>query len=145
MNCTQWENVTELLWRSWDDHEPQWSLFWSPDKPQFLRDLDFRTHMNLGFASNLKSEWKPSWEVLEILAEPSLECHLPKMQSYTQCLKIKKVSFNIASEASFVYILSGQKLVKMPKMTFILFYRCSPPNFIFQTSRRVDYTQLDSP
>ena len=30
-----------------------------------------------------------------------------------QCLKItEKVSFNIASEASYVYILSGQKLIK---------------------------------
>ena len=28
----------------------------------------------------------------------------------------KKISFNIASEASYVYILSGQKLIKMPKM-----------------------------
>ena len=34
-----------------------------------------------------------------------------------QCLKItEKVSFNIASEASYVYILSGQKILKMPKM-----------------------------
>ena len=31
-----------------------------------------------------------------------------------QCLKIaQKVSFNIASEASYVYILSGQKFIKM--------------------------------
>ena len=31
----------------------------------------------------------------------------------SQCLKItEKVSFNIASEASYVYILSGQKLIK---------------------------------
>ena len=27
----------------------------------------------------------------------------------------EKVSFNIASEASYVYILSGQKLIKNPK------------------------------
>ena len=34
----------------------------------------------------------------------------------TQCLKITdKVSFNIASEASYVYILSGQKLIKNAK------------------------------
>ena len=34
-----------------------------------------------------------------------------------RCLKIiAKVSFNIASEASYVYILSRQKLIKMPKM-----------------------------
>ena len=31
----------------------------------------------------------------------------------TRCLKItEKVSFNIASEASYVYILSGQKFIK---------------------------------
>ena len=31
----------------------------------------------------------------------------------TRCLKItEKISFNIASEASYVYILSGQKLIK---------------------------------
>ena len=34
----------------------------------------------------------------------------------TQCLKItEKVSFNIASEASYVYILSKQKLIKNTK------------------------------
>ena len=33
-----------------------------------------------------------------------------------QCLKItEKVSFNIASEASYVYIFSGQKLIKNAK------------------------------
>ena len=33
-----------------------------------------------------------------------------------QCLKItEKVSFNIASEASYVYILSGQKFIKNAK------------------------------
>ena len=33
-----------------------------------------------------------------------------------RCLKItEKVSFNIASEASYVYILSGQKLVQNAK------------------------------
>ena len=34
----------------------------------------------------------------------------------TRCLKItEKVSFNVASEASYVYILSGQKLIKNAK------------------------------
>ena len=34
----------------------------------------------------------------------------------THCLKItEKVSFNIASEASYVYILSGQRLIKNAK------------------------------
>ena len=32
----------------------------------------------------------------------------------------EKVSFNIASEASYVYILSGQKLIKNVKKWFIL-------------------------
>ena len=34
-----------------------------------------------------------------------------------RCLKItEKVSFNIASEASYLYILSGQKLIKNAKI-----------------------------
>ena len=34
----------------------------------------------------------------------------------SQCLKItEKVSFNVASEASYIYILSGQKLIKNAK------------------------------
>ena len=37
----------------------------------------------------------------------------PYFLSRPRCLKIpKKVSFNLASEASYVYILSGQKLIK---------------------------------
>ena len=40
-----------------------------------------------------------------------------KKATSTQCLKIiEKVAFNIASEASFVYILSGQKLLKNAKI-----------------------------
>ena len=35
---------------------------------------------------------------------------------YSPCLKFtEKVSFNIASEASYVYILRGQKLIKIAK------------------------------
>ena len=38
-----------------------------------------------------------------------------------RCLKItEKVSFNIASEASYVYILSGQKLIKNAQKWCIL-------------------------
>ena len=34
----------------------------------------------------------------------------------TKCLKItEKVSFNIASEANYIYILSGQKLIRNAK------------------------------
>ena len=49
------------------------------------------------------------YTILEIL---TLEKRLKK----AQCLKItEKVSFNIASEASYVYILSGHKLIKNAK------------------------------
>ena len=38
----------------------------------------------------------------------------------TRCLKItEKVSFNIASEAGYVYILNGQKLIKNPQNEFL--------------------------
>ena len=38
------------------------------------------------------------------------------IQTFAQCLKItEKVAFNIASEASYVYILSGQKFIKNTK------------------------------
>ena len=39
----------------------------------------------------------------------------------SRCLKItEKVSFNIASEASYVYVLSGQTLIKNAKNRHIL-------------------------
>ena len=38
------------------------------------------------------------------------------IHTHAQCLKItEKVSYNISSEASYVYILSGQKLIKHAK------------------------------
>ena len=41
---------------------------------------------------------------------------LAHIRSSTRCLKItEKVSFNMASEASYVYILSGQNLIKNVK------------------------------
>ena len=43
-------------------------------------------------------------------------CDFDHHRTFAQCLKItEKVSFNIASEASCVYILSGQKLIKNAK------------------------------
>ena len=42
--------------------------------------------------------------------------HQCRRSTYPRCLKItEKVSFNLASEASYVYILSGQKLIKNAK------------------------------
>ena len=40
----------------------------------------------------------------------------PIEYTYTQCLKItEKVAFKIASDASYLYILSGQKFIKNAK------------------------------
>ena len=45
-----------------------------------------------------------------------LICRFIFQFSWSRCLKItQKVSFNIASEASYVYILSGQKFIKNAK------------------------------
>ena len=46
----------------------------------------------------------------------NLDFHLPFNLKQAQCLKItEKASFSIASEASYVYILSGQKFFKNAK------------------------------
>ena len=69
-----------------------------------------------------KVEKKPSLEhkqffmlqwILKYLKDASFR--RPKSK-HARCLKItEKISFNIASEASYVYILSGQKLIKNAK------------------------------
>ena len=42
----------------------------------------------------------------------------------THCLKItKKVAFNIANEASYIYILSGQKFIKNAKISPLVFLK----------------------
>ena len=44
---------------------------------------------------------------------PFLRVFMCLFQALSQCMKItEKVSFNIASVASYVYILSGQKFIK---------------------------------
>ena len=59
-------------------------------------------HFNITFISCLDSDKK--------------DIFLYNNQESSRCLKItEKVSFNIASEASYVYILSGQKLIKNAK------------------------------
>ena len=53
-------------------------------------------------------------DIIENKDDDPLNKHAFRMQSL--CLKItEKVSFNIASEASYVYILSGQKFMKNAK------------------------------
>ena len=53
----------------------------------------------------------------EVLCKlPSISLSNTAGERNTQCLKIfPKVVFNIASEASYVYILRGQKLIKNAK------------------------------
>ena len=71
----------------------------------------------MAFRQKLNICW--IYTILEIL---TLEKSLKK----AQCLKItEKVSFNIASEASYVYILSGQKLIKNAKIQMGHFNRFS--------------------
>ena len=68
-----------------------------------------------------KTSFKYSTAALVTLELPSRQANFFKklmllLSSSPQCLKItEKVAFNIASEASYVYILSGQKFIKMPK------------------------------
>ena len=64
--------------------------------------------MKHDLAGNPWEHYFPHWATKRI-------CGFLNLRS-TRCLKItEKVSFNIASEASCVYILSGQKLVKNAK------------------------------
>ena len=54
--------------------------------------------------------------VKSALLQPSLQSDLTKCLASTRCLKItEKVSFNIASEASYVSILNGQKSIENAK------------------------------
>ena len=66
---------------------------------QFIRWLS-------GFKQNLLQNWKYSSNTHYFQV-------LSSKRASPRCLKItEKVSFNIASEASYVYILNGQKLIK---------------------------------
>ena len=57
------------------------------------------------------------------------------LSTATQCLKItKKVSFNIASKANYVCILSGQKLIKNAKCWSVMF--CSTAHFLCSCTDR---------
>ena len=58
-----------------------------------------------------------SWgvEIIVVVTRNSIQFYGVFFSS-ARCLKItEKISFNIASEASYVYILSGQKLIKNAK------------------------------
>ena len=62
-------------------------------------------------------KWKGSRCIMSESRNIQVETMLSiKNYSGPQCLKIaKKVAFNIASEASYVYILSGQKFIRNTK------------------------------
>ena len=72
----------------------------------------------LNFVGVLKSVLNRLWWVRESTLDLTANVFqgLAWKQLDTRCLKItEKVSFEIASEASYFYILSGQKFIKMPK------------------------------
>ena len=65
---------------------------------------------------NNRNEWEFYLAVFYLIKELQLMKWRRDKAASSRCLKItKKVSFNIASEASYVYILSGQKLIKNAK------------------------------
>ena len=70
--------------------------------------------MEVGKAGLMPSESQVGWitkHLFRKLVQNFINDHFPYA-----CLKItEKVSFNIASEASYVYILSGQKVIKNAK------------------------------
>ena len=76
-----------------------------------LNELKIRFDLNLIL---LTVSWvMKSWKFYIRIA---LLCDNFVKDTGSRCLKItEKVSFNIASEASYVYILSGQKLIKNAK------------------------------
>ena len=62
---------------------------------------------------HVSTTWKPKKEKRQKVNSSIL---YNTVRVVARCLKItEKVSFNIASEASYVYILSGQKLIKNAK------------------------------
>ena len=74
----------------------------------------------VSFFAHCSSEIVPIWETHFDWCQSYyvLKRHLEQLWWWQEprCLKItEKVSFNIASEASYVYILSGQKLIKNVK------------------------------
>ena len=70
---------------------------------------------------SLKNEWMSCFIYTNglnaVCNHPWLHQHKKCVSSSKRCLKVtEKVSFKIASEASYVYILSGQKFIKIAKI-----------------------------
>ena len=96
--------ATQSSWRR--------TLFWRPTKC-------CQSTFQEGFSAPVVTVY---WVIigLDIFFRPNTEwcliTTLTRGLENTRCLKItEKVSFNIASEASYVYILSGRKLIKNAK------------------------------
>ena len=75
--------------------------------------MDFPRHKTQ--ATDRQATYSPEFKhVLEI--RKNIVILIQVAAASSRCLKItEKVSFNIASEASYIYILSGQKLIKNAK------------------------------
>ena len=64
----------------------------------------------------------------------------------TRCLKnIQKVKFNIASETSYVFILSGQKFIKNAKLDpfWRVFEKLKPQGRISVENAKIEKVKLD--
>ena len=89
----------------------------------FCTLLSAATTLTASCKKSLIGQKGRSFLVREFGIRPNRSCKNPYPWHCiaARCLKItEKVSFNIASEASYVYILSGQKLIKKAKKWLIL-------------------------
>ena len=130
----QYQNLSQKkkisLWVTLDCKWTRWHLkrLWTwrwKICPILWREIQMRLFVSLfNYPANLcLMSWVVHLEyaigILNYLRTFTIELFLPVSKSEatpTRCLKItEKVSFNIASEASYVYILSGQKLNKNAK------------------------------
>ena len=100
-----------------DTPVPQWAKKGRPsnlDGRDKLALSEKCPNINLPNTKQLKS--KSVTHIMVAHLSLSLTLAIIKNHPFSWCLKITgKVSFNIASEASYVYIFSGQKLIKNTK------------------------------
>ena len=116
-------NVTIFWWFSNSVH--QWLIYYilRTTAKNALRLLEKFHHtcktyfffVNCGFSAQGPDNLLLIFYSLHVLHKYYF-AHMRDFESHPRCLKItEKVSFNIASEASYVYNLSGQKLIKNAK------------------------------
>ena len=92
--------------------------FKSTEEKNFKAGLDFRSIINLILHENLtKKGFHFSIVTQNYTFHSPSKYFLFLKKTQSRCLKItEKVLFNIASEASYVYILSGQNFIKISNL-----------------------------